>query len=232
MLRRAETLWPNRPAVSVMVDGEHWDTPVTRTFAELAADVHRAATVLTALGVTRDEAVAVISVNCSDLLSLLLAAEAVGVYAPINPGLSVEHATELVRLAGSRVIVASGPELDANAWSRAREIAEHVGARGLLALRPTRAAHPPSALEPLSGVEVAYLEELMPSSVDASLPGAPPVAEDIASYLHTGGTTGAPKLAARTHANEVANAWMIASAEIVDEDSVYISALPLFHTNA
>jgi fatty-acyl-CoA synthase len=232
LVRRAGKLWPDRRAVSVMVDGEKWETPATRTFAELAADVDRAAVVLARLGVARREAVAVLSVNCAELLSLLLAAEAVGVYAPINPGLSVEHATELVRLSGAGVIVASGPELDAGAWSRAREIAERVGARALLALRPTAAAGPPPALEPLNGIELAYLQERMAEVIESDLRRAKPAADDIASYLHTGGTTGAPKLAARTHANEVANAWMIASAEIIDEDGVYISALPLFHTNA
>ena len=75
LLCRAENLWPDRSAVLVMVDGEQWDTPFTRTFAELAADVRSAAGVLTGLGVVRDEAVAVISVNCAELVSLLLAAE-------------------------------------------------------------------------------------------------------------------------------------------------------------
>jgi fatty-acyl-CoA synthase len=232
LLRRAAKLWPTRPAVSVMVDGEHWDTPVTHSFSELAADVHRAAGVLIGLGVGREEAVAVISVNCAELLSLLLAAEAVSVYAPINPALSVDHAAELVRLSGARVVVASGPELDGTAWSRAREVAERIGARALLALRPTAAAGPPPVLEPLGGIELAYLQERMSAAGDVGLEGVPPTPEDTASFLHTGGTTGAPKLAARTHANEVANAWMIASAEIVDDDSVFMSALPLFHTNA
>ncbi len=232
LLCRAENVWPDRPAVSVMVAGEQWETPFTRTFSELAADVRRAAGVLSMLGVTRDEAVAVISVNCAELVSLLLAAEAVGIYMPINPGLSAEHATELVRVAGSGVIVASGPELDAAAWSRAREIAAHVGARALLALRPTGATGPAPALEPLNRVELAYLQERMAAAGNACLPGPAPAAHDVASYLHTGGTTGAPKLAARTHSNEVSNAWMIASVEVVEEGGVYLSALPLFHTNA
>ena len=232
LLCRAESLWPDLPAVSVMVDGEQWETPFTRTFAELAADVRRAAGVLSGLGVAREEAVAVISVNCAELVSLLLAAEAVGIYMPINPALSAEHATELVRVAGSGVIVASGPELDAAVWSRAREIAAQMGARALLALRPTGAAGPAPALDPLNGVELAYLQERMAEGGDAGLPGPAPAAHDIASYLHTGGTTGAPKLAARTHANEVSNAWMIASVEVVEENGVYLSALPLFHTNA
>ena len=66
----------------------------------------------------------------------------------------------------------------------------------------------------------------------SGLPAAPPAANNIASYLHTGGTTGTPKLAARTHANEVANAWMMRASDILDQDSVIFAALPLFHTNA
>jgi fatty-acyl-CoA synthase len=232
LVRRAADLWPDRPAVSVLPDAERFHTPATRTFAQLAGDVHRAAAVLAELGVGRGEAVAVVSVNCAELLALLLAAEAVGVYAPINPGLSIEHASDLVRAAGAQVIVAAGPELDPAVWAHARAIAEQTGARALLALRPTGATDPPPALEPLDGVTVAYLQERMAAVDDAALPVAPPVETDLASYLHTGGTTGTPKLAARTHANEVANAWMIAARGVLDEDSVIFAALPLFHTNA
>ena len=73
----------------------------------------------------------------------------------------------------------------------------------------------------------------MANADDAVLPGTPrrPRA-DIASYLHTGGTTGTPKLAARTHANEVSNAWMTRASDVLDQDSVIFAALPLFHTNA
>jgi fatty-acyl-CoA synthase len=109
---RAARLWPDTAAVSVLPDGERWQAPVDRTFADLAADVHRAANVLADVGIERGDAVAVFSVNCAELVPLLLAAEAVGIFAPINPALAAEHATELVRLAGARVIVASGPELD------------------------------------------------------------------------------------------------------------------------
>ena len=33
--------------------------------------------------------------------------------------------------------------------------------------------------------------------------------DDLSSFFCTGGTTGAPKIAMRTHANEVANAWSV-----------------------
>jgi fatty-acyl-CoA synthase len=157
-----------------------------------------------------------VSVNCAEMLPLLLAAEAVGIYTPINPGLTLEHAVELVRLSGARVIVASGPELDPDVWARAIALAQATGARALLALRPTAASEEPPALEPVDGVEVAYLDERMAAANGAPLPDGPPVASDIASYLHTGGTTGTPKLAARTHANEVSNAWMTRASSVLD----------------
>ena len=229
---RAARLWPDRPAVSVLPNAEAFHTPFVRTFAELAGDVHRAAAVLTQLGVGRGDAVAVVSVNCAEMLPLLLAAEAVGIYAPINPGLTVEHATELVRRSGAQVIVASGPELDPAVWARAREIAAQTGARALLALRPTDASAQAPSLEPLGGTTVAYLAERMAQADDSGLAVSPPVSSDVASYLHTGGTTGTPKLAARTHANEVSNAWMTRANGVLDQDSVIFAALPLFHTNA
>ena len=229
---RAAELWPDRPAVSVLPNAERFDTPLVRTFAELACDVHRAAAVLAALGVRRGEAIAVIAVNCAEMLPLLLAAEAVGIYAPINPSLAPEHAVALVRLSGAKVIVASGPELDEKVWAHARTVAEKTGARALLTLRPTAALGVPPALEPLDGVDVAYLDERIAGARGTELPGPAPAADDIASYLHTGGTTGTPKLAARTHANEVANAWMMRASNVLDESSVIFAALPLFHTNA
>jgi fatty-acyl-CoA synthase len=232
LVTRAAELWPDRPAISVLPDAERFHTPLIRTFAQLADDVHRASAVLAKLGVRRGDAVAVISVNCAEMLALLLAAEAVGIYAPINPGLTPEHATELVRLAGARVIVAAGPELDAGVWARARDIAQTTGARALLALGPTVASEAPPRLEPLDGVEVAHLNERMATADAAEPPEGPPKASDIASYMHTGGTTGTPKLAARTHANEVSNAWMTRASDVLDQDSVIFGALPLFHTNA
>jgi len=232
LVSRAAELWPDRPAVSVLPDAERFRTPLVWSFAELAREVHRAATALAELGVRRGEAVAVVSVNCAEMLPLLLAAEAVGVYAPINPGLAPEHAIALLGLSGANVIVASGPELDEGVWAQARTIAEATGVRALLALRPTAAPGEAPALEPLDDVEVAYLQQRMAGADGAELPVSPPAADDIASYLHTGGTTGTPKLAARTHANEVSNAWMARASDVLDENSVIFGALPLFHTNA
>ena len=116
-LVRAAEKWPQRPAISCLPDAEHWERPSTRTFAELADDVHRFASVYTGFGVRRRGAVAILSVNCGELIAALLAAEAVGVAAPLNPALAPGPAEELVRLSGAKVIVAAGPELDGKVWA-------------------------------------------------------------------------------------------------------------------
>lgn len=231
-LERAASLWPDRPAISVLPDAERWEQPHTRTFVELLLDVRRAAFALAGAGVGRGEATAMLSVNCDELITAILAAQAIGVAAPINPGLSVGHAADLVRLAGARTILASGPELDAAAWDAAREIAATTGAQTLLALRPTGAAGAAPSLEPIDGVDVGYFQDRLDASPPDGLPVDGATWDDLASFVHTGGTTGAPKLAARTHGNELANAWQVAStSSLAPEDSGF-AALPLFHSNA
>jgi fatty-acyl-CoA synthase len=232
IVTRAAQLWPDRPAMTFLPDAARWEHPSTRTFGELAADMHRVAYVLAGLGVGRLDAVAIVSVNCEQLATALLAAEAVGIAAPINPALAPEHAQHLVELSGACVVVAAGPELDPVSWELARALMARTGATALLALRPTGAVDPAPRLEPLDGATVAYLEDLAAGAPTDRLPLSPPVASDLASYLHTGGTTGRPKLAARTHDNEVTNAWMIAASFPPDGGDVVFAALPLFHTNA
>lgn len=79
---------------------------------------------------------------------------------------------------------------------------------------------------------LARLRELAAAQPGDRFLGTPPEATDLAAVFHTGGTTGVPKLAAHTHANEVADAWMIAAGTLLHDDSVVFAALPLFHVNA
>jgi fatty-acyl-CoA synthase len=62
-LARAANLWPQRPAILCRPDSERWQQPSSRTFAEAATDVHRAASVYAGFGVGREDAVAIVSVT-------------------------------------------------------------------------------------------------------------------------------------------------------------------------
>ena len=230
LLARAATLWPQRTAISVLLEAARWPEAVDRTFADLLSDVHRYANLLRDLGVRRGDAVALMSPNCADLVAATLAAQLAGIAAPLNGGLSGEHLKELLRLSGARVLITAGPELAPDVWDSARALAGQLDA--ILVLRPTGAVGEPPSLPAVDGVRVGYLAELAAKSGSESFSGELPHSADLAALFHTGGTTGAPKLAAHTHANEVADAWMIAANSQLDADSVVFAGLPLFHVNA
>ena len=213
-LARAAAMWPDRTAVTVLPDATRWEEPTHRTFGELLADVHRTANMLRDIGVGRNDAVALLSPNCEGLITATLATQLAGIAAPINGGLSANHITELIKRSGARVLIAAAPELDAATWDTAQQLVNAGVIDIVLALGPT------------GGIPTAERYD------GSAFSGEPPTQKDLAALFHTGGTTGAPKLAAHTHANEVADAWMIAANSLLDQDATVFAALPLFHVNA
>lgn len=232
LLVRAATLWPDRPAVSVLPDATRWEAPTHRTFAELLVDVHRTANMLRDLGVQRNDAVAIISPNCDDLITATLAAQLAGVAAPINGALSADHIADLVQRSGAKVLIGAAPELDAASWDTARHLTNAGVLDTVLLLRPTGDRANFTLTPRVDGATVAYMSQLAEKYDDSAFSGELPAPSDLAALFHTGGTTGKPKPAAHTHANEVADAWMIAANTLLDEDSVLFAGLPLFHVNA
>ncbi|WP_406101814.1 acyl-CoA synthetase [Streptomyces sp. NBC_01003] len=233
VLARAAMLWPDRPALTVLPSAEQWTRGEAVGFAQLRDQVHRIANLFHQHGVRRTTAVGLLTPNTGLLPATLLAAQLAGIAAPVNPSLAAEHAERLLGLGGARILVAAGPELDPGAWRTARTVAASLRCSALFALRPVGAPCAAPALEPVEGVEVAYLHVAAAAQSADLRPGVvPPKAGDLAAYFHTGGTTGAPKLAAHTHANEVTDAWMIAANSLLDSGSVLFAGLPLFHVNA
>jgi fatty-acyl-CoA synthase len=232
VLSRAATLWPQRTALSVMPEASRWRDHVDTTFGELFTGVTQMANLLHSLGVRRTDAVGLLSPNCGELITATLAAQTAGIGAPINAGLRADHVAELLARSGARVLVVAGPEFDGPGWEVALDLAARGSVDILLALRPTGAEGEAPALPVVEGVTVGYLRALNSGQPGDRFVGVAPTSSDIAAVFHTGGTTGVPKLAAHTHANEVADAWMIAANTLLDQDSVGFAALPLFHVNA
>ena len=247
LLLDAAGAWPDGIATQWIPDPADHTRCLTWTYAQLAGTVTRIANALTALGVRRQDAVTLSSVNTSMLYAATLAAQAAGIAAPVNPALSGERIAELIRRTGSRVLVAAGPELDPQLWQRLLEVARQAGMTAVLALRPDGAHGDPPALgltgdAPAGrtpdtpdgrGPFVAYLDDVITGQPSGHLAGADlPQADDLAAFVHTGGTTGAPKVAAHTHANQLACARGIALCSGLAPGEAMLGGLPLFHVNA
>lgn len=232
IVERARRRWPDRTAVTLLPSGAEWESPITWTFGELTERITRVANVFASLGVQRGEAVTLMSTNTGLLLAATLAAEAVGIAAPVNPTLAPDRVATLVHTVESRVIVAAGPELQPQIWDGACQLAAATGVRHVLALRPDDATGNGPELSGPDGVQVAYLEDLTADQPGDHLTVDPPSTGDVAAYFHTGGTTGLPKIAAHTHANEVAMAWTMGVILPLEVPSTILAGLPLFHVNA
>lgn len=231
LLCRAAQLFPDRTAAAILRDTERWQDPVKLAFADLLADVNRIANLLAEIGIGRQDTVALFSPNCQELICATLAAQAAGIAVPINPGLSEDHIAELIQRSGARVLVAAGPELDPVVTETAFSLAKKGLVDRVLLMSPTgQAPAGPAAI--VGSASVDYLTRRAADASSEQFHGDPPGPGDLAALFHTGGTTGTPKLAAHTHANEIADAWMIAAYDLFDEDDVYFAALPLFHVNA
>jgi len=234
LLLDAARAWPDGIATQWIPDPADHTRCLDWTYAELAGTVTQIANALTSLGVRRGDAVTLAGVNSSMLYAATLAAQAAGIAAPVNPALSGERITELIRRTGSRVLVTAGPELDPQLWPRLLEVARQAGMTAVLALRPDGACGTPPPLDghgrPLT---VAYLDEVIAGQPADHLAGADlPEAGDLAAFVHTGGTTGAPKVAAHTHANQLACGRGIAQCSGLAPGEAMLGGLPLFHVNA
>ena len=193
----------------------------------------RIANGLARLGIQREDAVTLCGPNCSGLLAATLAAQAAGIAAPVSPALGADRIAGLIGRTGSPVLIAAGPEADPELWQRLTGVARQARMRAVIALRPDGATGVPPALDSEPGMPAMYLDELADGQPAGSLAGIrPPGAGDLAAFVHTGGTTGAPKIAAHTHANQLACARGIAEWSGLAPGEGVLAGLPLFHVNA
>ena len=177
----------------------------TVSYAELGARSNRVANALTELGVGEDGRVAYLDLNNPEFFELMLGAAKVGAaIAPLNFRLTPQEMGAIVADAEAKVLV--------------------VGAVFEQAVPVIEAAAP--GLERVVRVGEDY--EAWLAAADDTDPGRSSSGDDVVLQLYTSGTTGLPKGVMLTNDNcsallDVAEAWN------VDETSVSLVAMPLFH---
>jgi fatty-acyl-CoA synthase len=235
------------PALAFFVAAEGLARPRRWRYAELRAEVVQCANALHALGVRPGQAVSLLLPNLPQTHFLLWGTQCLGVVNPVNPLLEPAQIAAIVDAAESEVLVTVGPFPRSELWAKACEVARRVPrlrrlatvdpgrflpwvqrqAATLVALRLRRQQPPPQ------GVDVVDLDRLCAQQPSRERVFAyRPTAQDAAAYFHTGGTTGTPKLAVHTHANQVYNGWAMARWVDLSPGEAVIAGLPLFHVNA
>ncbi len=223
MLRNGANLNPNGVALSFIPSGEHYKNPVQITFQNFIAQVTRTANLFNALGIGSGDVISYLLPNIPQTHYVLWGGEAAGIINPINPMLEASTIRDICLAAGTRVLVALGETRDSDIWQKAMEIKKDLP--NLKAV--VRVLGPGSESERIIG-----FDEVLPTYNGESLDSGRVIKPgEIASMYHTGGTTGTPKLAPHTHANEVAMVEMMKTLNLVSTDDCMLCGLPLFHVN-
>ena len=209
LIARAAQRFPGRTAFSYLPDGDPATPPQRIPYAELLANIHRAANLFRRLGVGPEDAVAILAPNIPSTHYALWGAQVAGRACPINFMLQPEHVAALLDASGAKVVVALGPNAELDVWSAVQKV-PGLAARTVLAIG--------------SSFEEALAQEQSTLAFDPQL--SP---QRIAALFHTGGTTGAPKLVQHTHGNEAHTGWFAHRFYGFDEHTVEVNGFPLFH---
>lgn len=227
LLRQSAELYSERTAISFFADVETHRQTRTLSYRELFAGVTRAANLFHDLGVRPGEVVALLLPNLPETHLAMWGAEAAGIVFPLNTLLDPSTLAALLSAAGAKVLVTTGH--GSELFDKTCALLPHVAGIEHVVLLGEGG---PSGFLP--GVSVNVFAQALGAMPDVLTSARGIASNETASYFCTGGTTGLPKIAVRTHGQVVANAWMAGSmfGDELGPDAVLFCGLPLFHVNA
>ncbi len=201
--------------------------PIRWSYAQLLTGIHQTANLLHHLGVGPQDAVAVLLPGCLEYHLALWGGEAAGIVQPLNPMLTDEKIAAMMTLARAKVLIAYGAEGDLGYWSKALRLrALAPSLTTVLRVAPHDEAPGAAPALPAGVLDLATRHQ---HPGDYLVSGRRIAASDIAAYFHTGGTTGAPKLARHSHGAQVFTAWSSVQMQGIRPEDVGINGYPLFH---
>jgi len=219
-IRRGAMLAPAKAALIYLPHADLGEAPQVVTYDALRRGANRAANLFHALGVRERDAVVTVLPTVPQLFTASVASIARGVACPVNWMLDPAHLADLVRAAGAKVVIALGPTPGFDIWEK------------VAAMR----AKLPNDVQVLSvpGPDGKHLpdsdfETLASAMPDECVFSDARTADDLCAYIHSGGTTGAPKLVQLTHRGFVYKTWSAAAVSGNVAADVTFADYPLFH---
>ncbi|AWM92739.1 acyl-CoA synthetase [Pseudomonas sp. 31-12] len=243
-LRQAAESNPQAPALSFFADAADFKHTFEWDYARLFAEITRAANAFHDLGITSGEVLAFILPNLPETHFTIWGGEAAGIVMAINPLLEATQMASLLNAAKVSVVVTLAPTPGSDLWPKlASQLHQLPTVRQVVwvsmepyAPEPVRGALKAAALMERGqhrDIEIHDWQSLMSTQPHTHLKSGRQIRPDeCSSYICTGGTTGLPKIAARTHGSEVFNAWAVAAhLQPRSGGQVIFCGLPLFHVN-
>lgn len=206
-------------ALTFLPTGSVDEEPIRFTYAQFIARVRQAANLFRELGVGRNDVVSILAPSLPSTFFAIWGATTAGIANPINFILNEDQLEGLLRAADTKVLVALGPNPLLDIWSKVEAVRSK-----LPKLEVVLQIGGSDVPEGVLSFETALAKQ--PSD---RFHGDLPTRQDRAIYFHTGGTTGTPKLASRSHDNDMYCAWAASQMWHFTPEAVVCNVLPLFH---
>jgi len=239
LISRAAARQPDAPALSFILQGSTDEAAYRLSYRQLLGKITQTANAFHRLGLRPGKAVSFLLPNLPHTHFTIWGGEAAGIVNAINPLLDPEHIAELIQASDSELLVTLAPFPGTDLWAKIEGLREQLPTlKAIICVDMANLLPEPqrSATKAQRGAlpnGVLDFDTLIASCPDDHLESGRVIApDDIASYFHTGGTTGTPKLAPHSHANEVAMAYSMNLVTGFAPGDVTLCGLPLFHVNA
>lgn len=201
---------PADTAIHYVPDGDVDRAAERVSFGELRRNIGRTTTLLRAHGIGRNDVVAVLMPAVPWIYWSVLGAMAAGIAFPINWMLEPKYILHLLKEADAKAVIALGPTPGFQIWESLKEIAAGL----------------PAATKIWSDSDLAAAINVMP---DGPIWSNAVTGDDIAAYVHSGGTTGVPKIVKLSHRNMSYRHWTGQLAQQLVFGEVNLHDTPMFH---
>ncbi|MBP6157310.1 MAG: AMP-binding protein, partial [Polaromonas sp.] len=112
----------DKTALTFLTSADPDQEPIRWSYKELLVGIHQTANLLHRMGITPNDAVAVLLPGCLEYHLALWGGEAAGIVQPLNPLLSDEKLVSLMNAGRAKVLIAWGADEDSGFWSKAMRI--------------------------------------------------------------------------------------------------------------
>jgi fatty-acyl-CoA synthase len=238
MIGAAARAYPDAPALSFFLRVEDHAQPQVWTYETLFSRITATANFLHELGVGSNDVVAFVLPNLPQTHLAIWGGQAAGIAFALNPLLEPTAIAELLDAGEAKVLITLAPFPGMDLWSRLQPLLGRVRSLRHVVLVDlagrAQVSASPDVHEGAGQLDVHdFAQGLQRQPANHLTSGRVIGQGDRSSYFCTGGTTGAPKIAMHTHANEVANAWSIGQflGDGISAGKTLFCGLPLFHVN-
>lgn len=226
------------PALSFFMRVEEHASPEVWSYETLFAQITATANFLYELGVGKDDVVAFVLPNLPQTHLAVWGGQAAGITFAINPMLEPTAIADLLAAAAAKVLITLAPTPGTDLWAKLQPLLNRV-----LSLKHAVLVNLNGQTDASAGPDMAqnagpfaihdFAKGIQRQPTNRLISDRVIRPNDRSSYFCTGGTTGAPKIAVRTHGNEVANAWSVGQfiGEGISAGKTLFCGLPLFHVN-